>query len=88
MTTRRRDPAGPHCLRVMPRPRGGWLVINDQEVVVSEHVTATEAELVARAQLRDGDELLVYDCYHRCHSARRAANRPHVGAPRRPVSPR
>jgi hypothetical protein len=88
MTTRRRYPAGPRCLRVMPRPRGGWIVINDHDVVVSEHVTATEAELAARADLSEGDELVVYDCYHRCHSARREANRPHVRAPRRPVSPR
>lgn len=87
MTARRRYPAGPHRLRVMPRPRGGWLVITDQEVVVSEHVTATEAELAARAHLREGDELLVYDCYHRCHAARRAALPPLARRRRRSSTP-
>jgi hypothetical protein len=58
---------------------GGWIVITDQAGLVSEHVTATEAELAARAYVREGDELVVYDCYHRCHSARVAADRPHDG---------
>jgi hypothetical protein len=45
--------------------------------VVSEHMTATEAEQAALARLRDGDELIVYDCYHRSHRVRRAAKRSH-----------
>jgi hypothetical protein len=54
------------CLRVLPRPRGSWIVVSDREVL-SEHSTATEAENAAWARLGDGDELLVIDRYHRCH---------------------
>jgi hypothetical protein len=31
---------------------------------VSEHITATEAELAALTCLREGEELVVYDRYH------------------------
>lgn len=61
------------CLRVLPRPRGSWIVASEREVL-SEHSTATEAENAAWARLRDGDELLVVDRYHRCH--RRARPEP------------
>jgi hypothetical protein len=54
------------CLRVLPRPRGSWIVASEREVL-SEHATATEAEDAAWARLGDGDELLVVDRYHRCH---------------------
>lgn len=54
------------CLRVLPQPRGSWIVASEREVL-SEHSTATEAENAALAWLRDGDELLVVDRYHRCH---------------------
>ena len=54
------------CLRVLPRPRGSWIVAAER-AVLSEHATATEAERAALAQLRDGDELLIVDGYHRCH---------------------
>src|SRR6185312_14092207 len=39
-----------------------------------EHATANEAETAALARLREGEELLVFDRYHRSH--RRA--RPHA----------
>jgi hypothetical protein len=54
------------CLRVLPRPRGTWIVACEREVL-SEHGTATEAEDAAWARLGDGDELLVVDRHHRCH---------------------
>jgi hypothetical protein len=54
------------CLRVLPRPRGSWIVATEQ-AILSEHPTATEAENAALARLRDGDELLIVDRYHRCH---------------------
>jgi hypothetical protein len=68
------------CLRVLPRPRGSWIVATEQ-AVLSEHATATEAENAAPAQLRDGDELLIVDRYHRCH--RRARPQP-TRSPSRP----
>ncbi len=75
MTARRRAWRGSGCVKVVPQPRGGWAVVNHREVVVSEHPSATEAELEAAARLRDGDQLIVYDRYHRCHAVRRAARR-------------
>jgi hypothetical protein len=81
MSAGRRPSAGSRCLQVAPRSRGGWVVMSGEEVVLSEHVTATDAELAARADLSEGDELVVYDCYHRCHSARRVANGPHMALP-------
>jgi hypothetical protein len=51
------------------------MVTTSQDVVISEHATATEAEHAALACLRDGDEVVVYDCYHRCHRVGRAAHR-------------
>lgn len=71
MSTRHRNAGGSGCLKVLPQPRGGWVVANHREVVVSEHRSATEAELAAVARLRAGDELVVYDRYHRCHLVRR-----------------
>ena len=66
MSAARRTPATPGCLRVIPRPRGGWAVLAPDEVVISEHVTLTEAVQAALAHLGEGDELVVHDCYHRC----------------------
>jgi hypothetical protein len=60
-------------LRVLPQPRGGWIVVSDQETVGAEYVTASEAERAALAGLREGDELVVYDRYHRCHRRGRSA---------------
>ncbi len=57
-------------MKVVPQPRGGWVVVNHREVVVSEHPSATEAELAAAAMLRHDDQLVVYDRYHRCHIVR------------------
>lgn len=70
MSPRARGARGRRCLKVVPKPRGGWVVVNPGEVVVSEHRSATEAERAAAARLRDGDELVVYDRYHRCHTVR------------------
>lgn len=71
MTTDPRRARGPARLKVVPRPRGGWVVLNRREVIMSEHRSATEAELAAAARMRAGDELVVYDRYHRCRSVRR-----------------
>ena len=75
MSTRRRESRGSGCVKVVPQPRGGWVVVNQREVVVSEHPSATQAELAAAARLREGDQLLVYDRYHRCHAVRPVGRR-------------
>jgi hypothetical protein len=56
----------PRSLRVLPRPRGSWIVATGRGDVLSEHATATEAERAGYASLREGEELLVFDRYHRC----------------------
>ncbi|MGH2886238.1 MAG: hypothetical protein ACRDPA_26665 [Solirubrobacteraceae bacterium] len=61
----------PRCLRVLPRSRGSWIVATEQGDVLSEHATANEAEAAALACLREGEELLVFDRYHRCHQRAR-----------------
>ena len=75
MSARRRQPSGYRCLKVVPQPRGGWVVLSHRERVVSEHASASEAEREARAQLREGDELVIYDRYHRCHTVRWTSRR-------------
>jgi hypothetical protein len=70
MSTRRGASGISGCVNVVPEPRGGWVVVNHRGVVVSEHPSATEAELAAAARLHDGDQLVVYDRYHRCHAVR------------------
>jgi len=67
------------CLRVLPRSRGSWIVATEQNDVLSEHATATEAEIAALSCLRKGEELLLFDRYHRCQ--RRA--RPELPRPSR-----
>lgn len=62
-------------MKVVSQPRGGWVVVDHREVIVSEHPSATEAELAAMARLCGGDELVVYDRYHRCRTVRRTARR-------------
>jgi hypothetical protein len=69
------------CLRVVPRPRGSWTLATEQDEVLSEHATASGAEIAAVACLRAGEELVVYDRYHRCH--RRARPAPPSSSPRR-----
>lgn len=71
MTARPRGARGSARLKVVPEPRGDWVVLNRREVILSEHRSATEAELAAVARMAAGDELVVYDRYHRCHSVRR-----------------
>ncbi len=71
------------CLRVLSRPRGSWIVATEG-AVLSEHGTATEAERAALSRLRDGDELLVVDRYHRCH--RRARPEPITSSSRPRIS--
>lgn len=68
MSARRRKSRRSGRVKVVPQPRGGWAVVNHRGVVVSEHASATEAELAAAATLHDGDQLVVYDRYHRCHA--------------------
>jgi hypothetical protein len=70
MRARRGESRRSGCVKVVPRPRGGWVVVNHRGAVVSEHPSATEAELAAAARLHDGDQLVVYDRYHRCHAVR------------------
>ena len=63
------------CLQVLPQPRGGWILVAEGHNL-SEHTTATDAESAALAHLREGDELVVVDRYHRCHRyVRRAPTR-------------
>jgi len=59
------------------------MVLTGQQVVISEHLSATEAEHAALAHLRDGDELFIHDCYHRCH---RLAWRPTALRPPAPAN--
>ncbi|MDQ2896268.1 MAG: hypothetical protein M3Y09_11600 [Actinomycetota bacterium] len=49
--------------------------MSDHETVGAEYVTATEAERAALASLREGDELVIYDRYHRCHRRVRSGTR-------------
>jgi len=74
MMTKPVGSVGSRSLRVLPRSRGSWIVATEQDDVLSEHATANEAETAALARLREGEELLVFDRYHRSH--RRA--RPHA----------
>lgn len=78
-----RDPAGPRCLHVTPRPRGGWTILTAQNVVISEHLTASEAQMAALKRLREGDEVILHDRYHRCHRIRRTTARTTASRPRR-----
>lgn len=68
MSAQCREPRTCDCVKVVPQPRGDWVVVNHRGVVVSEHPSATEAELAAAARLHDGEQLVVYDRYHRCHA--------------------
>jgi hypothetical protein len=79
-SARELDRLRPSCLRVMPRPRGSWIVANERGAVLSEHATATDAETAALGSLCEGHELLVFDRYHRCH--RRSAPRVSRQSPR------
>ena len=74
MTTKPGGSVGSRSLLVLPRSRGSWIVATEQDDVLSEHPTANEAETAALARLREGEQLLVFDRYHRSH--RRA--RPHA----------
>jgi hypothetical protein len=81
-------------LRVLPRPRGSWIVETERGDVLSEHATATDAEIAALGRLRANDELLVFDRYHRCHRRSRGARqRPReravkaIGLPSAAVAP-
>ena len=59
-------------VHVIPDARSAWRVYNDgAEAPVSEHTSATEAELAARARAedRDAERVVVHDRYHRTHDA-------------------
>lgn len=96
MTTRPGGSVGSRSLRVLPRSRGSWIVATEQDDVLSEHATANEAETAALARLHAGDELLVFDRYHRCHRLldhtrpghRSARGSPATTEPRRDTAPR
>ena len=88
MSARNVNSARARSLRVVPWSRGNWIVVSEQDDVGSEHITSTEAELAALTYLREGEELVVYDRYHRCRRpAPRSAENPHRfargGAPHR-----
>src|SRR5436309_9218557 len=61
MSSRELGPVRSCCLRVLPRPRGSWIVATGRGNVLSEHATATEAEIAALDSLRADDEPLVFD---------------------------
>jgi hypothetical protein len=59
-------------VHVVPDERSTWRVYDsDADAAVSEHASATEAELAARARAGDGDaaRVVVHDRYHRAHEA-------------------
>jgi hypothetical protein len=59
-------------VHVIPDQRSTWRVYEiDEDSPLSEHVTATEAELAARihAKDRDAERVVVHDRYHRTHDA-------------------
>jgi hypothetical protein len=59
-------------VHVIPDERTTWRVYSpDAEAPVSEHVSATEAELAARAlaQDRNAERVVVHDRYNRTHDA-------------------
>ena len=59
-------------VHVIPDERTTWRVFGpDAKAPLSEHASATEAELAARAlaQDRDADRVVVHDRYHRIHDA-------------------
>ena len=75
-------------LRVLPRPRGSWIVATERGDVLSEHATATDAEIAALDCLRADDELLVFDRYHHCRRRSRAdTQRPRERAVKAPGLP-
>jgi hypothetical protein len=51
MSSRRRYPGEPRCLRVVPRTRGDWIVMTEQQVAISEHASVTEAGHAVVARL-------------------------------------
>jgi hypothetical protein len=55
MRTRDLSSSRARCLRVVPWPRGSWIVATEQDDALSEHATATEAEMAAVACLREGE---------------------------------
>jgi hypothetical protein len=80
MSSKEFVPDRPRCLRALPGSRGSWIVATEQGDAMSEHATANEAEVAALACLREGEQLLVFDRYHRCH---RRARPPAPRSPQR-----
>jgi hypothetical protein len=59
-------------VHVIPDERSSWRVYETDELrPLSEHVTATEAELAARGHAEDleAERVVVHDRYHRTHDA-------------------
>jgi hypothetical protein len=57
-------------LHVIPDERGRWRIFEEaREAPLSEHDSATEAELRAFSHLRDDDEIVVHDRYGRTRPA-------------------
>jgi hypothetical protein len=68
-------------LHVMPDERGGWHVRTDgAEPPLSDHTSATAAELAARSYARavGAETILIHDRYARVHAAL-APGRPRAG---------
>jgi hypothetical protein len=59
------------CIEVLPDERGAWRVVDESMAgaLLSEHASATDAELAAwrHAEVLDADEIIVHDRYNRVH---------------------
>jgi hypothetical protein len=59
------------CIEVLPDERGAWRVVDESSAgaLISEHASATDAELAAwrYAEVLDADEIIVHDRYNRVH---------------------
>jgi hypothetical protein len=57
-------------LHVVPDERGQWRIFEDvRQAPLSEHASATEAELWAFSYVRANDEIVVHDRYGRLRPA-------------------
>ena len=67
------------CIEILPDERGTWRVVDDSMagVLLSQHQSATDAELAARqyADKLDADEIVVHDRYHRVRVVKRTPRR-------------
>ena len=68
------------CIEVLPDERGAWRVVDESMAgaLLSEHASATDAELAAwrYAEVLDADQVIVHDRYNRVHVVDRTPSRP------------